>query len=69
LLLGAVEGHTVIVGLDIGERNRDVFTAHSEADIENHDIDGAVLVENEVTDLADVAVLQVVDVEADPALR
>jgi hypothetical protein len=50
LLLGAVERQTVIVGLDVADRYADVFAAHTEerADIKYNDIDGTVLIEDEI---------------------
>src|SRR5437764_465513 len=67
LLLGAIQGNPVVVGFQIAELDADTLAAHTEegADIDDDRRDLAVLVEDEVTDLADVPVLHVIDRAAD----
>ena len=59
LLLGAVEGDPVVVGLQIAQLDTDGLAAHAEegADIDDHRRDLAVAVEDEVANLADVATI------------
>ena len=56
-------GQTVIVGLDVADWGRDVFAAHfkERADIDDYCIDGAMLVEDQIADFPNVAVVQIVD--------
>src|SRR5437588_132011 len=67
LLLGAIQGKPVVVGLQIAEHDADGLAAHAEecADIDDDRCDLAVLVEDEVADLADIPVLDVIDRAAD----
>src|SRR5712675_1479704 len=67
LLLGAIQGNPVVVGLQIAELDADGLAAHAEecADIDDDRCDLAVLVEDEVADLADIPVLDVIDRAAD----
>ena len=67
LLFRTVERQPVVVGLDVTGQDRDVLASHSEerADIDDDCVDFAVLVEDQIGDAADFAVLYVVDRVAD----
>jgi hypothetical protein len=58
---------SIVVCFDVAHFDRDVFAAHAEdrADINNHFVDLAVLVENQILDAADAAVLRVIDSAAE----
>jgi len=67
LLLGQIQGQPIVVGFEIPQCDGDVFSAHPQksADIDDNRGDLSVAVENQVRDMADLAVLNVIDAAAD----
>src|SRR5690242_2091658 len=67
LLLGTIQSNAVVVGFQIAQLDADALAAHAEegADIDDNSRDLAILVEDQIADLADVAVLHVIDRAAD----